>query len=106
MKATITAKLLHSRRYASNVTFPKIFFGDVATQCRNFDSVGQKMVVVAHNKAAIWSALFDRGIGASVKPMDIPYHFEVTATKKNMTPAEAKALRSLQNKAYRLKTAK
>jgi hypothetical protein len=105
-QATITAKLLHTRRYASSVSFPKIFWGDVSTQCRNFDSVGQKMVVVAHNKATIWSALFNRGIGATITAMDIPYHFEVTATKKNMTPKEAKLLRSLKRKvSYRLKKA-
>ena len=106
-QATITAKLLHTRRYASSVSFPRIFWGDVATQCRNFDSVGQKMVVVAHSAKTIRSSLYYRGIGASVKPMSIPYHFEVTAIKKTMSPAEGKALKSLQNKAYyRLKSAK
>ena len=106
-QATITAKLLHTRRYLSSVTFPRIFWGDVATQCKNFDTVGQKMVVVAHNAKTIRTALYYRGIGASVKPMAIPYHFEVTAIKKTMTPAEGKALKSLQNKAYyRLKSAK
>ena len=102
-QATITAKLLHTRRYASSVSFPKIFWGDVAAQCRNFVEVGQKMVVVAHNPTTIRTALYYRGFGVSINVMNIPYHFEVTTATKTMTFAEAKSLKSLENKVQRLK---
>jgi len=77
-----SAKLLHRNRYLSSVTFPKIYWGHVSAQARNFTTVGQKMIIVAHNQKTVRNAMAMQGFGSSVAATAIPYHFEVTAINK------------------------
>ena len=70
-------------QYVSDTTFPKIPWGYVAKQARNFTRIGQKTVIIAHTKQTIHTAMLNAGFGASVKETDIPYHFEVESIAKN-----------------------
>jgi len=73
-----SAKLLH--RYLSSVTFPKIYWGHVSAQARNFTTVGQKMIIVAHSEKTVRQAVNKLGFGVTVKATKIPFTFEVTST--------------------------
>jgi hypothetical protein len=94
------AKLLHRNRYLSSVTFPKIYWGHVRAQTRNFTEIGQKMIIVAHNQNTVRKAMSMQGFGSSVAPTAIPYNFEVTSINKK--PADWKLNYLLQQKKYRL----
>ena len=67
-------------RYISNATFPPIAFGDVAKNARKFTAIGQKTVLIAHSQQTIYSAMIQAGFYASIKKLEIPYHYEVTST--------------------------
>ena len=70
-------------KYESDLTFPPIAWGDVAHQCRNFSTVGQKTIVIAHNIHTVRAQLNSKGFGVTIKATAIPYHFEVEIKEKN-----------------------
>ena len=78
MKFQKTAGISIATHYVSKVAFPKLEWGDVARQVREFKSVGQSTVVVAHKVTTIRQASAKQGFVVEIKKTDIPYHFEVT----------------------------
>lgn len=69
-------------KYVSKIAFPRLEWGDVARQAREFTRVGQTTVVVAHTPVTIRQALAKQGFVVDIKKTDIPYHFAVTTTDR------------------------
>ena len=81
MKHVIAGIKMHEKpTYVSTETFPSIQWGHVAAQARNFTTVGQKMIIVAHSEKTVRQAVNKLGFGVTVKATKIPFTFEVTST--------------------------